>query len=598
MNKQKTVFRFRKNSIQTRMGISLVAIITFILAAFGCYQYHEIKNETTLELKVLADVSKDRLAQHLIIPIWNLDNRMAENAVLSEMKERKIYAVFVKDNRERYILRMKRNDENWNPVKTEDNILSDLMIERDNSIMKDGEKLGNVTIYITKKFMNNKLHRETKKICLTIAIIDIAILALMWFVTLSITRPIEKVVETANAIAAGDFSKEPDIRQKNEIGILADAFRNMKDMIGLVMAEIDGLIQAVQDGRLDVRGNAGKFKGEYSRIIKGVNDTLDAVVDPLHLTAEYVEHISRGKIPENITDEYKGDFNEIRNNLNMMIDNLTLFAFRVHKAADQVAIGSDLLNTNADQVSNVTARQSGNIEQISVSMEEMSAGVNQNADNARKTASIATKAAQDARKGGMAMNETVQAIKRISDKILIIEEIARQTNMLALNAAIEAARAGHHGKGFAVVATEVRKLAEHTQKAAKEINSLSVSNLDLAEQGGRLLEEMVGGIQKTAELVQEINVSSSEQADGISKVNMAIQQLDQIIQQNVSSTEEMASASRNFSSQAEDLLEAASFFKIAEEMCITEHKEQDHYETDGCELSMTEEQETDEKMHP
>ncbi|MCP4106861.1 MAG: HAMP domain-containing protein [Desulfobacteraceae bacterium] len=590
MNKQKTVFGFRKNSIQTRMGISLVAIITFILAAFGCYEYYEIKNETTMELEELADVTKERLAQHLVIPIWHLDIPMAENTVAAEMKEKRIYAVFIKDNRKTWILRMKRDDENWNPVKTEDNISGDLMIKRDKNIMRDKEKIGVVIIYTTKKFMNDKLRRETIKKFFTIAIIDIAMLILMWFVTLSIIRPIEKVVETANAIAAGDFSKEPGIRQKDEIGILAHAFHNMKDMIGLVLAEIDSLSRAVQEGRLDVRGDAGKFRGEYSRIIKGVNDTLDAVVAPLNLTAEYVERISRGKIPDNITEEYKGDFNEIRNNLNMMIDNLTLFAFRVHRAAEQVAHGSDQLNASAERVSQVTARQSGNIEQISASMKTMSAGVNQNAENAKKTASIATKAAQDAREGGTAINETVQAMKRISDKILIIEEIARQTNMLALNAAIEAARAGQHGKGFAVVAAEVRKLAEHSQNAAKEINSLSVYNLDLAEQSGRLLEGMVDGIQKTDELVQEINISSSEQADGISKVNTAIQQLDQIIQQNVYSTEEMTSASRNFSSQAEHLLEAASFFKIAEGMHSAEHEEQDIYETDGYELSMGEKQ--------
>ncbi|MCP4107386.1 MAG: HAMP domain-containing protein [Desulfobacteraceae bacterium] len=870
MKKQKAVFRFRKSSIQTRMGISLIAIITFILAAFGFYQYHEIKTETTRELEELAEVTKHRVAQHMIIPIWNLDEQMTENAVFSEMEEKKIYAVVVKDNKGTDILRMKR-DKDWNPVKTEDDISDPLIIKRDKPIEKDEEGLGYIEIYITQKFMIDKLRRETKKICITIAIIDIVMLALIWFVTLSITRPIARVVETANAIAAGDFSKDPNIRRKDEIGILADAFRNMKDMIGLVLAEIDGMVIAlcegkldargktetfegawhefiaevnslvdvfvipinmtaetvdrisrgdipekitdehkgdfdkirnnlntlisnlsgtvtmaeniadgdlsvrldilsekdmlgislnkmadninniiedinnltesasegklqergdedkfqgeyariikginhtldeiinplnvaatymnrisegdfpekiteeykgdfnyikdilnrltknlretvkvaekvadgdlsvevnilsekdilgkslakmvntiknivgdinsltddVLEGRLDVRGDTDKFRGEYSRIIKGVNDILDAVVNPLNLTAEYVDRIAKGEIPENIIDEYKGDFNEIRNNLNMMIDNLTLFAFKVHRAAEQVATGSEQLSTSAEQLSHGTDKQAGNIEQISASMEEMSAGVSQNADNARATSSIASKAAKDAREGGAAMNETVQAMRRISDKIRIIEEIARQTNMLALNAAIEAARAGQHGKGFAVVAAEVRKLAEHSQKAAKEINSLSVSNLELAEQGGKLLEEMVDGIQKTAELVQEINISSNEQADGISQVNMAIQQLDQIIQQNAASTEEMASASRDFSSQAEQLLDAASFFKIAEDMHSTGHKEQDHYEADSNELSMNEEHEADsnelsmneeheadEKIHP
>ncbi|MDM8538989.1 methyl-accepting chemotaxis protein, partial [Desulfobacterales bacterium HSG17] len=249
-----------------------------------------------------------------------------------------------------------------------------------------------------------------------------------------------------------------------------------------------------------------------------------------------------------------------RNNLNMMIKNLGRFAIDVQNAAEMVATGSEQLSSSAEQVSQGTSQQAAGIEQISSSMEEMGSMVTMNADNARETASIAMKTAKDTKEGKVAVNETVEAMKIISEKIRIIEEIARQTNMLALNAAIEAARAGEHGKGFAVVAAEVRKLAERSQNAAKQINSLSISNLTIAEKAGILLEDMVSGIQKTAELVQEISASSEEQSDGIAQVNKAIQQLDQIIQQNAASTEQMAAGSRDFSDQAERLLESASFF--------------------------------------
>ncbi len=153
-------------------------------------------------------------------------------------------------------------------------------------------------------------------------------------------------------------------------------------------------------------------------------------------------------------------------------------------------------------------------------------------------------------------------MKSIAEKIGIIEEIARQTNMLALNAAIEAARAGEHGKGFAVVAAEVRKLAERSQSAAKEISSVSTSSVEIAERAGKLLGDIVPGIQKTAGLVQEINASSNEQADGIGQVTSAIHQLDQVIQQASVSTEEMSTASEMLSEQAEQLLSAASFFQV------------------------------------
>jgi len=195
-------------------------------------------------------------------------------------------------------------------------------------------------------------------------------------------------------------------------------------------------------------------------------------------------------------------------------------------------------------------------------MEEMNSTVNQNADNAKETASISEKAAIDAQDGGKSVVATVKAMKDIAEKIGIIEEIARQTNMLALNAAIEAARAGDAGKGFAVVAAEVRKLAERSQTAAKEIGGLSGTSVEVAENAGKLIEEIVPGIQKTADLVQEINASSAEQADGIQQVTKAIQQLDQVTQQNASATEEMSSTSEELAGQAEQLREAAAFFKI------------------------------------
>jgi methyl-accepting chemotaxis protein len=153
-------------------------------------------------------------------------------------------------------------------------------------------------------------------------------------------------------------------------------------------------------------------------------------------------------------------------------------------------------------------------------------------------------------------------MKEIATKISIIEEIARQTNLLALNAAIEAARAGEHGKGFAVVATEVRKLAERSQIAAGEINKLSATSVDVAEKAGEMLTRIVPDIQKTAELVSEINAASNEQNAGAEQINKAIQQLDKVIQQNASATEEMASTSEELSSQSEQLMDVLEFFKI------------------------------------
>jgi len=236
-------------------------------------------------------------------------------------------------------------------------------------------------------------------------------------------------------------------------------------------------------------------------------------------------------------------------------------AAEVKVAADSVAAGSQELSSTAQELSQGATEQAAAAEQASSSMQEMVANIQQNADNAQQTEEIALKASEDASNGGEAVRQTVSAMNNIADKISIIEEIARQTNMLALNAAIEAARAGEQGKGFAVVAAEVRKLAERSQKAAGEISELSTSSVEVVTKAGELLDKLVPDIQKTAELVQEISAGSKEQRTGADLVNFAIQQLDQVIQQNAASAEENSSTSEELASQAEQLASTIGFFK-------------------------------------
>jgi methyl-accepting chemotaxis protein len=195
-------------------------------------------------------------------------------------------------------------------------------------------------------------------------------------------------------------------------------------------------------------------------------------------------------------------------------------------------------------------------------VEEMSASVGQNAENAKVTESIASKAAQLAGEGGQAVGQTVTAMKSIANKISIIDDIAYQTNLLALNAAIEAARAGTHGRGFAVVAAEVRKLAERSQIAAQEISEVARNSVGLAEKAGSLLTEIVPGILRTSELVQEISAASDEQSSGATQINIAMTQLNQITQQNAASSEELAATAEEMSGQAEQLQELIGFFKV------------------------------------
>ncbi len=248
--------------------------------------------------------------------------------------------------------------------------------------------------------------------------------------------------------------------------------------------------------------------------------------------------------------------------MKMMTDKLKETITFSLEASENVSTGSVQLSTASQGISQGSSEQAASVEEISASIEEMTASIGQNADNANQTEKIAMKSSSDAKEGGEAVKMTVDAMRQIADKISIIQEIARQTNLLSLNASIEAARAGEHGKGFAVVASAVQKLAERSQDSAEEISKLSKSSVDVAEKAGEMLNKIVPDIQKTAELVAEINAASAEQNKGIQQVNTAIQQFNQVVQSNASASEELASTSEELSSQAEGLRDRLSFFQV------------------------------------
>ena len=243
------------------------------------------------------------------------------------------------------------------------------------------------------------------------------------------------------------------------------------------------------------------------------------------------------------------------------IERLRSVVAEVKSSSTAVSSGSQQLSSTAEELSQGSTEQASSTEEVSSSMEEMTATVRQTADNSGETESVAQQAATDAEASGKAVGEAMEALRNIAERIAVIEEIARQTDLLALNAAIEAARAGEQGKGFAVVASEVRKLAERSKTAAAEINDLSSSTVGVAEDSSAKLQELVPKIRRTAELVQEINASAREQDSGINQITQSITQLDQVIQQNASASEEMASTSEELAGQAEMLESAVAFFR-------------------------------------
>ncbi|MBE0502040.1 MAG: HAMP domain-containing protein [Desulfuromonadales bacterium] len=330
------------------------------------------------------------------------------------------------------------------------------------------------------------------------------------FFARSITVPVRMGVAMAEEVAAGLFNRRLNLERSDEIGHLANS--------------------------------------------------LDAMAISLGQTADVATRIAEGDLSVKVTPA--SDQDQLGNAIKKMVGSLVEVISNVRLAADNVNSGSQAMSTSSEEMSQGASEQAASSEEASSSIEQMTANIRQNADNAMETEKIAVKAAGDARQGGEAVDNTVQAMKQIAAKIMIIEEIARQTNLLALNAAIEAARAGEHGRGFAVVAAEVRKLAERSQLAAVEIGSLSATSVEVAETAGALLQVIVPNIERTAELVQEIAAASREQDAGAEQISRAIQQLDQVIQQNASISEEMASTSEELSSQSEQLQHLIAYFRL------------------------------------
>jgi methyl-accepting chemotaxis protein len=420
----------------------------------------------------------------------------------------------------------------------------------------------------------------------------------------AVIAPLNVAANYVDRISRGDIPAKITDTYNGDFNVLKNNLNTCIDAVNALVTDAGILAKAAVEGKLATRADASKHQGDFRKIVQGVDDCLDAVIGPLNVAARYVDLISKGDVPSQITDTYNGDFNTIKNNLNVlvvamnditaaaeevsngnltvelherspqdklmqalaaMVAGLTKTVSDIRGIAGEVAAASQSISTASVQVSKGASAQAAAAEEASSSMEEMVSNIKQNADNASQTDKIANKSAKDAQESGRSVLEAVSAMKEIANKISIIEEIARQTNLLALNAAIEAARAGEHGKGFAVVAAEVRKLAERSQKAAAEINQLSANTLRVSEKSGEMLDKLVPDIQRTAELVQEISAASKEQDTGAEQINKALQQLEQVIQQNASASEEMASTTEELTGQSDQLVSALGFFHTGDE---------------------------------
>ena len=384
----------------------------------------------------------------------------------------------------------------------------------------------------------------------------------------------KNIVFSMQQISEGNIDVKPEIvDEKDELG---PTLNKMIDAVGSMSKEIERCFHIALEGNLQNRADVTLYQGIFQKIMQGYNDTLDAFMRPISEASVILKQIAEKDMTVRMIGDYKGDHAQIKESINLVVENLDRALQQVAIGADQVAAASVQVSTGGQALSQGASEQASSLEEISSSLQEMSSMTKQNALNAREANGVAGDARVSAQKGVESMNKMSGAIEKIktsSDStakiVKTIDEIAFQTNLLALNAAVEAARAGDAGKGFAVVAEEVRNLAMRSAEAAKNTANLIEEAVKNSENGVVIntevltnFQEITEKINKVSQVVAEIAAASDQQDQGITQVNKAVEQMNQLTQQNAANAEESASAAQEMSSQSEEMRSMVAGFKL------------------------------------
>jgi methyl-accepting chemotaxis protein len=383
-----------------------------------------------------------------------------------------------------------------------------------------------------------------------------------------------ELATAADALSRGDLSKRPSSRSERDV--LSLALGRCADRVSSMVVEVRTLARDAVRGKLDARANQSGHAGEFAAVVRGLNETLDAIVSPIQESRAAIERLANADLTARVRGEYVGDHAEIKRAVNSMAESLSSAMGDVARAAQQVQIASNEIATGCQALAEGNSVQAGAMTRTSSAVAQIAAATQRNAEHSREAKTLVDAAKSAADSGAEAMARMTLSMAKIRESaastvaiVSSINEIAFQTNLLALNAAVEAARAGDAGRGFAVVADEVRNLALRSKEAASKTESLIRDSMTLATSGEAIsrevsdkLGQITGSVAEVAGIVGQIAAASSEQARDVTNVNESITEIERVTEQAASSSEQSSSAAQELSGQALELSAMVRRFKL------------------------------------